>query len=154
MAHRCALENRDGYNRRMRILSLLFATLLTFCSLSGCGADRPEAGTENGVERAFERHESNVQVMGEGVVTRLLADDTSGLPHQRFIVRIPSGKTVLIEYNTDVAPRIADLKAGDRVSFAGEYIWNDQGGLVHWTHHDPAGRHQPGWIKHGEKTYQ
>jgi hypothetical protein len=25
---------------------------------------------------------------------------------------------------------------------------------LHWTHHDPAGRHVAGWLKHGDRVYQ
>jgi hypothetical protein len=32
--------------------------------------------------------------------------------------------------------------------------WNPQGGVIHWTHHDPAGRHLSGWVKHNGRTYQ
>ncbi|MEP7075831.1 MAG: DUF3465 domain-containing protein [Acidobacteriota bacterium] len=103
---------------------------------------------------AFERHESDVRVEGEGVVTKLLADDRYGLAHQRFIIRLRSGQTVLIEHNIDIAQGLDDLKTGDTVSFAGEYVWNEQGGLVHWTHHDPAGKHPDGWLKHNGRTFQ
>jgi hypothetical protein len=33
-------------------------------------------------------------------------------------------------------------------------VWNAQGGMVHWTHHDPEGRHVSGWLKHNWRTYQ
>ena len=134
--------------------TLVLIVLLNLCLLSGCSAIPNGAGSGGSVTQAFERHESNVQVAGEGIVSRLLADDTSGLTHQRFIVRISPGQTVLIAYNTDFAPRIEDLKVGDTVSFAGEYIWNEQGGLVHWTHRDPARKHPAGWLRHSDRTYQ
>ena len=138
----------------MRMSTLVLIVLLNLCLLSGCSAIPNGNGPSNGITQAFERHESNVQVIGEGVVSRLLADDTTGLTHQRFIVRISSEQTVLIAYNTDVALRIEDLKVGDKVSFAGEYIWNEQGGLIHWTHRDPAGKHTAGWLKHNGRTYR
>ena len=125
---------------------VLLLLLLASCSVS------PTQGDE--IARAFEARASNVQVTGEGTVSRVLPDDTTGSPHQRFIVRLASGQTILIEHNIDLAPRIDDLKVGDAIGFSGEYIWNDKGGLVHWTHRDPAGKHQAGWLKHNDRTYQ
>ena len=112
------------------------------------------AGDDSPIGRAFKNRTSNVQVEGEGVVTRLLADDLAGSRHQRFVVRLASGQTVHIAHNIDIAPRVAGLQQGDSVRFYGEYVWNAQGGMVHWTHHDPEGRHVAGWLKHNGRTYQ
>jgi hypothetical protein len=109
---------------------------------------------QDAIGRAFEQRQSNVQVEGEGIVNRILPDDNVGSPHQRFVVTLASGQTLLIQHNTNLAPRIDSLKTGDAVSFSGEYVWNEKGGLIHWTHHDPAGRHQAGWVKHNGQTYQ
>jgi hypothetical protein len=101
----------------------------------------------------FSERKSSIQVQGAGVVTKLLPDDNDGNRHQRFIVRLASGQTLLIAHNIDQAARIEGLKPGDRVEFNGEYEWNHQGGVIHWTHRDPAGRHLPGWIRHKGRTY-
>ncbi len=93
-------------------------------------------------------------VQGAGTVIRLLADDDEGSRHQRFILRLPSGKTLLVAHNIDLAPRIGDLRVGDTVEYSGDYEWNPQGGVVHWTHRDPAGRHADGWLKHDGRVYQ
>jgi hypothetical protein len=112
------------------------------------------AGDDSSIGRAFKNRTSNVQVEGEGVVTRILADDLDGDRHQRFIVRLASGQTLLITHNIDIAPRVNGLREGDSVRFKGEYVWNEKGGVIHWTHHDPEGRHVAGWLKHKGRTYQ
>jgi hypothetical protein len=103
---------------------------------------------------AYRTHQSRVEVCGRGVIARVLKDDTQGARHQRFIVRLPAGHTLLIAYNYDLAPRIDGLRAGAAIEFSGEYEWNPQGGVVHWTHRDPAGHHTPGWIRYGGRQYQ
>lgn len=109
---------------------------------------------EIALQHAFANGQSDIQVKGAGIVKKLLRDDNDGSRHQRFIVMLGSGETLLISHNIDLAPRIDDLQEGDRVDFFGEYEWNSKGGVIHWTHHDPAGRHVGGWIKHQGKTYQ
>ncbi|MGA8203915.1 MAG: DUF3465 domain-containing protein [Woeseiaceae bacterium] len=94
------------------------------------------------------------QVRGSGTVIRILPDDTDGSRHQRFIVRLASGRTLLIAHNIDLAPRIPSLQVGDSVSFYGEYAWNNKGGVIHWTHRDPAGRHVAGWLEREGKRYE
>lgn len=120
--------------------------------LAACGQLSQSRGIE--VERAFNTHASDVQVTGEGTVLRVLSDDRSGTPHQRFILKLASGQTVLISHNIALAPRIDDFKTGDTVSFSGEYVWNEQGGLIHRTHRDPRSHLVSGWIKYNGRTYE
>ena len=106
------------------------------------------------LQNAYDQQVSDLQVQGEGIVVKVLSDDLDGSRHQRFIIRIGPDQTVLLSHNIDLAPRVDQLQAGDTVAFFGEYEWNPKGGVVHWTHHDPAGRHPDGWIRHNGKTYE
>jgi hypothetical protein len=87
-------------------------------------------------------------------VVGVLPDETdpSG-PHERFILQLQPGFTLLIVDNLAIAPR-APVLVGDAVTVHGEYIWNSEGGLVHFTHHDPQGTHEGGWIRVGGQVYQ
>jgi hypothetical protein len=97
---------------------------------------------------------SGQQVQGSGMVLRVLADDNEGSRHQRFILELNSGRTVLVAHNIDLAPRISSLSTGDIVEFHGEFEPSEQGGVIHWTHHDPQGRHVGGWLQHKGQRYQ
>ena len=118
------------------------------------GAEAPAQSDDSQVVQAYGQGLSDVQVRGSATVSRILPDDTEGSQHQRFILKLSSGKTLLIAHNIDLAPRIPGLREGDVVEFYGEYVWNELGGVVHWTHHDPGGRHVGGWLRHQGRTYQ
>jgi hypothetical protein len=111
------------------------------------------AGTDGVLADLFERQVSDVQVTGQGMVTRILPDDLEGSRHQKFILTLDSGQTLLVAHNIDVAPRLEGLKEGQQVSFYGEYVYSEQGGTIHWTHHDPAGKHEAGWLEWNGRTY-
>lgn len=111
-------------------------------------------GTANAaLQAAALAHTSGIEVDANGRVTRLLPDDNEGARHQRFIVRVADNLTILVAHNQDLAPRVP-VRQGDSVAVRGEYVWNDRGGLIHWTHHDPAHRHQPGWIEYRGRRYE
>jgi hypothetical protein len=97
---------------------------------------------------------SGRQVSGTGTVDRVLSDDNDGSRHQRFILRLSSGRSVLVAHNIDLAPRIRSIAQGDSVSFYGQFETNDRGGVIHWTHRDPQGRHVDGWLEHNGHRYQ
>lgn len=106
------------------------------------------------LEKAIRQKISDLQVMAVGRVIRVLPDDREGSRHQRFIIRIRSGETLLVAHNIDLAPRVKGIAVNDEVEFFGEYEWNDKGGVIHWTHEDPQGRHPDGWIQHKGQRYQ
>jgi Protein of unknown function (DUF3465) len=134
--------------------ALLWVSFLGGPPQSARAQSRPTSESDRVLGRAFEQHTSSLQVEGRGVVRRILPDDNDGSRHQRFILELGSGQTLLVAHNVDIAPRINGVRKGDRVAFRGEYEWNEEGGVVHWTHHDPGGRHPGGWLKHKGKTYQ
>jgi hypothetical protein len=122
--------------------------------ISGASSSSATLVDGDTIGRAFATRTSDIQVEGEGTVLRLLPDDLNGSRHQRFILQLASGQTLLITHNIDIAPRIDGLEVGDSVRFNGEYVWNAKGGVIHWTHHDPRGRHVAGWVIHYGRTYK
>ena len=109
---------------------------------------------QDAIRAAFAQRRSGLQVLGEGRVVKLLPDDNDGSRHQRFLIELPGGPTLLVAHNIDLAPRLDALQQGDTVAFHGVYEWNAKGGVIHWTHHDPRGQHPAGWLKHQGQTVQ
>jgi len=130
----------------MRLITVIFSVLLLLAcnSVSANNID---------ITVAYANQQSNVQVNGVGTVIVLLKDDLKGSRHQKFILRLDNQQTLLIAHNIDLAQRIDGLKKGDHVAFYGEYEWNLKGGVVHWTHRDPLGKHLDGWLQHNGKQY-
>lgn len=117
------------------------------------GREAAPAGDGPRPEDLFAERRSDVWVDVEGSVARVLPDDLVGSPHQRFVLRLPSGHTLLVSHNLALAERVP-LEVGDPVGLRGEYEWNERGGVVHWTHHDPRGERPGGWIRHRGKEYR
>lgn len=131
------------------------------CLFTGClliapmlRADSAPVSADEIIQQAYQQRRSDVVIEGEGRVIKCLPDDNRGSRHQRFLIRLQSGQTLLLAHNIDLAARIDDLGVGDVIAFRGEYEWSAKGGTVHWTHHDPAGRHVGGWLKHDGRLYQ
>ena len=93
------------------------------------------------------------EVTVEAPVVRLLEEDDQGTPHQKFLIALSNGTTVLIAHNIRQAPKVP-LRVGDIVTIHGEYIWNRKGGLIHWTHISDTPKHESGWIDLNGVRYQ
>jgi len=120
----------------------------------GESVQQQSTSVNQSLQDAYINHRSDIQVKGSGIVIKRLADDNDGSRHQKFLLKMPSGQTLLVAHNIDLAAKITSLKRGDSVEFNGEYEWNTKGGVLHWTHRDPRGRHADGWLKHKGKIYQ
>ena len=104
------------------------------------------------VSPRYNKKETGSWIEDRGFVRRLLPDDADGSRHQRFVIEIAGGQTLLIAHNIDLAERIP-LGMGDRIRFRGMYEHNDLGGLVHWTHRDPLGELVGGYIRYRSHLY-
>lgn len=140
------------------IRTILLVIIAIFFFIAGYFKQQP---TENNypadsisVQSAYKNKQKSVQVAGNGTVVKILPDDLKGSKHQKFILSISDNFTILIAHNIDLAPKITPLERGDKIEFYGEYEFNNRGGVVHWTHHDPGKKHVDGWLKHKGKTYQ
>ena len=90
---------------------------------------------------------------GRGVVEKVLADDETPPRHQRFFLRDDRGRSLFFAHNVDAAPRVPGLKAGDVLSFRGEWRDNDRGGAMHWTHRSDDDR-PGGWLERDGVRYE
>jgi len=111
-------------------------------------------GSDKSLQYAYDNKQSDLQLGGIGKVVKIFPDDLKGSRHQKFILKLVSGQTLLVAHNIDLAPKIIGLSVADQVEFYGEYEWDAKGGVIHWTHHDPSGRHEDGWLLHNGRTYQ
>jgi hypothetical protein len=128
------------------------AVLFSVVWLAACGASAlPD---DAAIVSDFHNHRSTVEVTADGTIVRLLADRSSSTgTHEQFIIKLSSGDlTIEVEHNISIARRVP-AKEGDHVIIHGEYVWNAQGGLIHFTHHDPQGTHEGGYIVDGGTTY-
>ncbi len=82
---------------------------------------------------------------GQLVVTSVLPDDVTGLPHQKWEASLSDGSTVMIVYNSNMGEHIP-VELGKTFSVGGQFIWTAQGGLVHWVHADPKHKRPDGYV--------
>lgn len=109
------------------------------------------------IYQAFSQKNENqkTQVLGCGQVKKVLKDDNDGTRHQKFLISIDGYPqiTVLVAHNIDLAKRVDNITPNTPIRFYGEYIYNDKGGVLHWTHKDPTARHQDGWLEYNGRKY-
>ena len=111
------------------------------------------ANDDHEILEAQSAHERNVEVTARVEVKKVLRDDLEGSRHQRFILELSNDTTVLVAHNIDMAPKIP-IHPGDSLVIHGAYIWKEQGGVIHWTHHSDTPRHESGFVDFNGFRYQ
>ena len=140
-------------SRGTRLILIAVVIAIAYLADKAPGPESRVSGAAS-MEQVIADQLSDVQVSGTGTVVKLLADDNQGSRHQRFLLRLENGHVILVAHNIDLAPRLNSLREGTRVSFYGEFEWNEKGGVVHWTHRDPGGNHPHGWLEYQGEKYQ
>lgn len=134
--------------------SLKESTRLDTSSTPKSNAFETDPKTLHRLEQARKNPDAKLWVKVRGKVIKLLKDDLHGSRHQKFLINIDGkGFTLLVSHNIDLAKRVP-IEVGDAVTLFGLYEWNNRGGLIHWTHHDPKGKKKGGWIRLGEQEYR
>ena len=122
--------------------------------MSACAA--AQTPDDAAVCQAYAAARSHVEVVADGTVTRVLGVAPGRVsPHEGFLLRLRTGCRVIVrvEANTDFTGEFA-VAPGQSVTVKGEYEYYPLGGVVHWTHHDPRGRHEGGFIETGGRRYE
>jgi hypothetical protein len=136
-----------------RVESVRAAALLLASFAAGCAVQ--VAPDDAALCDAYRAGRSRVEVVASGRVTRVLGVANGRVsPHEGFLMRLDSGCAVVVrvEANTDFTGTFP-LDPGDRVVVKGEYEFYSLGGVIHWTHRDPRGRHEGGFIQTAGHTY-
>ena len=148
--------NRKLFLSRNRLLPLLIVAALVIYQYYQADNEAVDAGLQTGgdaVAQAFAAQRSGLWLETSGYVRRVLRDDNEGARHQKFILELDGGHSVLVAHNIDLARRIP-AREGLSLTVRGRYEWNDRGGVIHWTHHDPDGREPGGWIEVEDVRYE
>lgn len=128
-------------------LALVLAVVIYFDGRS----DSVTTDSDTALVDAIRTHATHVWVETDATVVKILADDQDGDRHQRFLVDV-EGKSLLVAHNIDIAAR-APVIPGETIRLRGQYEWNDEGGVLHWTHRALRQTGPDGWLRVRGVTY-
>jgi hypothetical protein len=116
---------------------------------------------DGGIGDLYRQQRGDVVVTASGTVVKMLPDDTDtsdgSEQHQKFLVELPAAPgadaiTIRICHNLKFGR--LPIAEGDAIRFKGEYEYTELGGTVHWTHRDPRGTHEDGYIELNGTRYE
>lgn len=123
--------------------------------LAGCHGT-PEQPDNALVCRTYASQGSRQEVLARGTIAGMLgeAQGRSGV-HEGYMVQLDGRCDLLVRIETNVGiTGPIPLHRGEPVIIKGEYEYTATGGVIHWTHHDPSGRHVNGYVQAAGKFYR
>lgn len=117
------------------------------------GADALLEGAEH-IEFLYKQQRGGTKVSSVGRITKVLEDQTLPYTAQVILIRLSSGRKLLIKHNTEKATPLPKLTVGEALIFSGIYSWNNKGGMVLSTYQQPEQPQRSGWLKYQDVTYQ
>ncbi len=95
-------------------------------------------------------------MIAQGTVLGILGthEGVSG-NHEGFFLKLSQecDLMVRVETNVDITGPVP-IRNGENVTVKGQFEDDAEGGVIHWTHHDPRGRHISGYVEADGKLYQ
>jgi len=144
--------------------------MLLTVMLSGCFSDNNDSlsdlyndgdkksdsllqGAEH-IEFLYQQQRGGVLVSSIGRIAKVL--DNQQQPHkaQRVLIRLSSGRKLIIQHNIEQAAPLPELQIGEMLSFRGIYRWNGQGGMIVSTYQQSDAPKRSGWLEYQDIIYQ
>lgn len=116
-------------------------------------ANVPYAVDDAQIIQAQSQQARKVELTVTAPIKKMLREEDYREPHQRFLLILSNGTTVLVANDLQYGT-YAPVQAGNVVRIHGEYIWNERGGVLHWTHKSDEPRHESGYIDFNGMRYQ
>lgn len=111
------------------------------------------AGADH-IEFLYKQQRGGSKVSSIGHIAKLFADQQSPYAAQMILIRLSSGRKLLIKHNIEKSIPLPNLLVGEMLTFSGTYRWNSKGGMVLSTHLQPEKPQRSGWLKYQDVTYQ
>jgi Protein of unknown function (DUF3465) len=132
------------------------ALALSLFALVACGSGHGEQPDNAHVCALYASGSSDAEVVAQGTVLGVLGtrNGPSG-NHEGFLLKLTQQCDLMlrVETNVDITGPVP-LRAGQTVTVKGQFEDDASGGVIHWTHHDPSGRHVAGYVLADGKYYE
>jgi hypothetical protein len=130
------------------------AALLALAVAAACNS-RPEQPDNGSICRAYTQQASRKEVIAQGTIVDVLGESEGrGGEHEGYLLKLDGDCDLLLRVETNLSiTGPIPIRRREQVIVKGEYEYDAEGGVLHWTHHDPSARHVAGYVVIDNHTY-